>query len=110
MGDITNAQYMAERQEIQAQLARLNVNGKEADYLSKVAQFLDNLALAWQAASQERKNQLAAELFEAVWVKDRLAQAVTPKPEMVPFFDLVYAEAVKNAVAVAAPTGIEPAF
>ena len=30
------------------------------------------------------------ELFEAVWVKDSLVLGVTPRPEFIPFFDLVY--------------------
>ena len=89
-GDMEKAEYLAERQQLQAQLAKLEVHDKKTDYLDRVAQFLDNLALAWEAADQEKRNRLAVELFEAVWVKDNLVLGVTPRPEFIPFFDVIY--------------------
>ena len=54
------------------------------------------MPLAWQAATPEQKNKLAVELFEAVWVRSGVIEAVTPRPEMVPFFDLAHEQAVKD--------------
>ena len=90
LGDMEYAEYLAERQLLQARLARLTVAQSRPDHVGRMAHFLKNMALAWEAAGQEQKNRLAAELFEAVWVKDKLIQAVTPRPEFIPFFDLVY--------------------
>ena len=90
IGDMEYAQYLAERQQLQARLAKLTVIQSKPNYLGRMAQFLDNLALAWEAADQESRNRLVSELFEAVWVKDSLVLGVTPRSEFVPFFDLAY--------------------
>lgn len=109
-GDIERGEYLAERRQLQAELAKLTVTRGKSDHLNRVAQFLGDVSLAWEAGDQEQRNRLAAELFDSVWVRDRIIVSVTPKPEMSPFFDLVYHEAVKKGVAVTAPTGFEPAF
>ena len=101
------AEYLAERQQLLGRVAKLTATQAEPDYLDRVEEFLWDVSLAWEAADQEQKNRLAAELFDAVWVKDSLIQAVMPRPEMVPFFDLIYSEAVKYSVAGTAPMGVE---
>ncbi len=90
IGDMEYAQYLAERQQLQARLARLTVTQSKPDYLGRMAQFLNSMGSAWEAADEEDRNRLATELFEAVWVKDSLVLGVTPRPEFVPFFDLAY--------------------
>ncbi|MBU2008979.1 MAG: recombinase family protein [Chloroflexi bacterium] len=100
IGDMEYAEYLAERQQLQARLARLTVTEDKPDHLGRVGQFLNSVALAWEAADQEDRNHLASELFEKVWLKDGVIQGVVPRPEMVPFFDQVYSEAVNNRLQV----------
>jgi hypothetical protein len=100
LGDMGYAEYLADRQELQARLARLTVRQSTPDHVGRMARFLTDMALAWEAADQEQKNRLASELFEKVWLKDGIIQGVTPRPDMVPFFDLVYSEAVNNRLQV----------
>lgn len=90
IGDMEYAEYLSERQQLQARLAKATVAEAKPDHLSRVAQFLNNMALAWDVADQENRNRLAVELFEAVWVKDSLVLGVTPRPEFIPFFDVIY--------------------
>ena len=71
----------------------MTVAQSKPDYLSKMAQFLQDLSLAWEAAEQQQRKRLVAEVFEAVWVKDALILGVTPKADMMPFFDMVHGEA-----------------
>jgi hypothetical protein len=47
----------------------------------KVAQ---DLGLAWDSASQERRRQLVGELFESVTIKAQTIVAVRPRPELAP--------------------------
>jgi len=95
-GDMGKAEYLTERQQLQSILAKQEVAEAKPDYVGRVAQFLQDLSLAWEAADQEHRNRLAARLFQAVWMKDSLLLAVTPQPDMVPFFDLIYSAAVKD--------------
>ncbi|MBU2009868.1 MAG: hypothetical protein KJ624_08560 [Chloroflexi bacterium] len=93
MGDIDKAEYLGERQMLQARLAKVTVAQAKPDYLSRMAQFLQDLSLAWEAGEQQQRKRLVTEVFEAVWVKDALILGVTPKPDMMPFFDMVHGEA-----------------
>ena len=92
------AEDLAERQRLQAELVKLSVTQSKDDYLTRMAEFLNNLATLWEAADQENRNRLAADLFEAVWVDNRIIQGVTPNPELIPFFDMVHGEAVQESV------------
>ncbi len=106
-GDMDKAQYLAERQALQADLAKLTATQSKPIYLDRIADFLRDLGLAWEAGDQEQRNRLATELFEAVWVQDGFVYAVTPRPDIVPFFDAVYAEATQQGVhpRVGSPSG-----
>ncbi|MFH1484250.1 MAG: recombinase family protein [Chloroflexota bacterium] len=108
IGDMEYAEYLTERQQLQARLARLTVTEDKPDHLGRAGQFLSNVALAWEAADQEDRNHLASELFEKVWLKDGVIQGVVPRPEMVPFFDLVYSEAVNDRLQVRPRRGTNP--
>ena len=95
-GDVEKTEYLAQSQELRAELARLNTRQAKPDHLGQVGKFLQDISLAWAAADQEQRNRLASELFQTVWVEDGRLIAVTPMPEMVPFFDLIYTDAVKD--------------
>jgi len=56
--------------------------------LEKLAPFLNDVGMAWAEADQRQRNRLALSLFEAVWIQDQKVLAVTPRPELRPFFDL----------------------
>ena len=47
-----------------------------------------DFASAWAEASQEHRNRLARELFEAVWSRDERVVAVRSRPELRPFFQI----------------------
>ena len=111
-GDMGKTEYLAERQILQADLARLTAAHQKPDHLGRLAQFLQDISLAWEVADQRQRNRLAAELFEMVWVEDGRVLAVTPRSDMVPFFDLIYAEATGQGVHTGddSPSGPHPIF
>ena len=58
--------------------------------ITRLAEFLGDVASAWREATQKNRNKLAKALFESVWVKDQSVLGVTPRAELKPFFDLQY--------------------
>ena len=94
-GDITKERYLAEREAMQKELRALEPIEEHGKNLSELAQFLTNVAYAWDVANQEQRNKLTRCLFQEVWIKDKEVIAVKPQPELKPFFDLNH-EAMKN--------------
>ena len=72
--------------------------------IGEASSFLKDISLAWESATQERRNSLATCLFEAVWIKDKRVIAITPRPDYKPFFDLQY-EGMSNYVLHMRPRG-----
>ncbi len=95
-GDITKEQYLFERDAINRELNALTPIEKQGETLDKLAQFLTNIANAWDQASQEQRNKLARCLFQEVWIRDKEVIAVRPQPELKPFFDLNHEAMEKN--------------
>jgi hypothetical protein len=60
--------------------------------LSRLATFLASIASAWDAATQEQRNRLARHLFEEVVIEDTWVTKVKPRPELLGFFALDYAQ------------------
>jgi hypothetical protein len=89
-GHGTKEEYFANYVALQRELRHLKSNEPKPEMLEKFAEFLKNVALAWDKASQEQRNRLASCLLEKVWIKDKKVVAVTPRPEFKPFFDLQY--------------------
>ncbi len=87
LGDMSKEEYLQKREAIQKELRSLTPP-EEARNLDKLAEFLVNVAEAWEVADQEQRNKMARCLFEEVWVKDKLVLAVTPRPEFEPSFRL----------------------
>jgi hypothetical protein len=48
------------------------------------------MGMAWAEADQRQRNGLALSLLEAVRIQAHEVLAVTPRPELKPFFDLRY--------------------
>ena len=59
----------------------------------------------WRAATEDERNRLARQSFGQVIRKNKTVVAVVPRPELVPFFDLV---AVKGVTAEATGVGSAP--
>ena len=87
----TKRQYLTEHAAIQREIQQATPMEPKVDVLEKLADFLKNIVLAWDQASQEQRNRMVSCLFEIVWIQDKKVMAVTPRPEFKPFFDLQYA-------------------
>ena len=79
---------MADYEDIQKQLRLLSPVEVRDNHLVKLAQFLANVAGAWDEANQEQRNKLAKTLFEKILVENNRVVAVKPRPEFEPFFKL----------------------
>ena len=91
-GDVTRKQYLSESREIDDELRSLKQPDTDSISMTKLAQFLEDVSSAWELADQERRNKLGRALFESVWIDNQKVMGVTPRPELKPFFDLVYSE------------------
>ena len=91
-GDKTREEYLAESREIEKELESLERPVDDGRTLEKLAQFLRDVPLAWQEATEQQRNRLARTLFDAVWIENQRVLGVTPRPELKPFFDLQYSE------------------
>jgi site-specific DNA recombinase len=107
-GDLDRDEYLKEKSEIQRQLQLHTPLESSAKTLERLANFLVNVAEAWDEAKQEQRNKLARCLFQEVWVKDKQVLAVRPQPELAPFFKLNYEEFVNKKFESATPGGFEP--
>ena len=74
--------------DIQKQLRLLSPIEVRDNRLEKLAQFLANVAEAWDEANQEQRNKLAKTLFDQIVVENNKVVAVKPRPELEPFFKL----------------------
>ncbi len=94
-GDIDREEYQGEKVRIESELARLKPFEDATDTLKRLADFLTNIAKAWDEAKPEQRNKLARCLFQEIWVKDGEVVAVKPQPEFEPFFRLNWEEFCK---------------
>jgi site-specific DNA recombinase len=89
-GDLAKEEYQRQRAALQAQLALLPTDETPTVSAGKrYADFLANVALAWQAATPEERNRLARELFDVVKIELKTAVAVKPRPELRPLFEYI---------------------
>jgi len=89
-GHKSRDEYLADHEDIQKQLRLLSPIEVRDDHLGKLAQFLANVAEAWDEANQEQRNKLAKTLFEQILVENNKVVAVKPRPELEPFFKLSF--------------------
>ena len=94
-GDITKEKYLAEKRQIQGDMAKLAPFEAAGDNLKRLAGFLGSVVKAWDVASPEHRNALARCLFQEIWVKDGEVVAVKPQPDYEPFFKLNWEEQSK---------------
>jgi DNA invertase Pin-like site-specific DNA recombinase len=107
LGDYTEAEYVARRDDLLRQLESLQPAPKQADHLKRLAQFLADVPTAWRAATQEQRNKLARTLFDQVWLEDKTVVAVKPRPELEPFFRLNYEDFRKKNIEDQRSTRVE---
>ena len=79
----------------------------DTETLDRLASFLQDVALAWEAGDYEQRNRLARCLFEEIWVQDKKVVAVKPREEFEPFFrlNLDANEGAEENIELATPTG-----
>ena len=103
-GHKSRQEYLGECNVIQRELESLRPPTNNGESLEKLAGFLNDVGMAWDEADQRQRNRLALSLFEAVWIQNQGVLAVTPRPELRPFFDLQY-EGVSHDVLHWRPRG-----
>ena len=86
--DISEVEYLTERKDIKQQLESIVEPEEDEAVLDRLRAFLTDVGLAWERATQEQRNHLAQQLFETIWVRDRLVVSVRPRPELRAFFHL----------------------
>ena len=67
-GDLSKEQYLAERERIERELARLTPPDDDTEQLERLAAYVESLPAAWSDADQEQRNQLASLIYEELWV------------------------------------------
>jgi hypothetical protein len=63
-GSTLTRECVERRESIQRELRALNSDGDTSENLDKLAEFLNNVASAYNPATQEQRNRLARCLFE----------------------------------------------
>ena len=87
-GDLDKGEYQARKAALTKELEALPAEGDAgADAGRRLAEYLADVAAAWRAATAEERNQLARQLFNGVVIDNRTAVAVTPRPDLLPFFE-----------------------
>ena len=107
LGDYTEAEYVARRDDLLRQMEALESAPDQTNHLNKLAQFLANVPAAWGAATQEQRNKLARALFDQVWLEDKTVVAVKPRPELEPFFRLNYEDYQRKNIEDQTSTRVE---
>ena len=87
-GDKPEAEYLYESGQIKQELAELVPEQQRPDVLAVLGEFLSDVSVAWEKATQEQRNRLARRLFEFAQVKDENVVSVRPQPELRPFFQI----------------------
>ncbi len=85
-GHKSREEYLADYEEVQRELRQLAPVEDKSHQLERLAQFLSNVAAAWDEANQEQRNKLAKTLFDEIVVEDDKVVAAKPQPELEPFF------------------------
>jgi site-specific DNA recombinase len=94
-GDLNRMEYQDRRNETQRQLDALPAPSAGSDEVAEqLAEYLSNLALAWNDATPEERNRMARELFSEAVMANKTAVAVVPRPEIRPFFSHLFEDEI----------------
>ena len=92
-GDIDGTEYRTRKAALIAELAALPSSDTPASGVGqRLAAYLADIALAWQVATPEERNELARQMFNSMKIENRTAVEITPRPDLVPFFAALAAE------------------
>lgn len=97
-GHKSKEEYMADYSTIQRELQQLSPEQPREDVLEGLAEFLRDITIAWNKATQEQRNRLASALFEVIWIEGKKVKAITPRDEFKPFFDMQYEGVSQNGL------------
>jgi hypothetical protein len=84
-GDIGREDYRRQRRQLQEELEALPVASYETtgeERLREIGRYLSNLGQAWEDAADEDRRSIVAELFSCIYVGNREAVAVVPRPAL----------------------------
>lgn len=98
LGDYTEAEYVARRDDLVRQMDALESAPDQTNHMNNLAEFLANVPAAWAAATQEQRNKLARALFDQVWLRDKTVVAVKPRTGLEPFFRLNYEDTQRKNI------------
>ena len=80
-GDIARERYLAERDNIRAELGKLRpVEQKRLD-LEAVAEYLRQVPALWLSGTPDERNRIATTVIERIVVKDNRVEAIVPRPD-----------------------------
>jgi hypothetical protein len=89
-GDLDKAAYQAQKAAVSDSLASLPAGGDPDNSAGeRLTDFLANVSAAWRVATSDERNRLARQLFAQAVIENKTVVAVVPRPELVPFFELV---------------------
>jgi site-specific DNA recombinase len=84
-GDLGREEYQRQRTLLRAELEVLPVASYEPtgeERLREIGSYLSNLGSAWNEATSEERHAIVSELFSAIYVANREAVAVVPRPAL----------------------------
>jgi site-specific DNA recombinase len=93
-GDLDAATYRLKKAALAEQLAAIpsSTDDLAEAATERLASYLADLAQAWQVATPEERNKLARQMFNGVQIENRTAVAITPRPDLLPFFATLASE------------------
>jgi hypothetical protein len=81
---LTRAQYLAERERLERELARLAPVATESGQLDRLAEYPQSLPAASADADHEQRNQLVSLTYDELWVDGPRLVYVKPRREVEP--------------------------
>lgn len=88
-GDLSEKDYQAQREQLRHELAALPpATNDRRGMIERLANYLQNIGVAWADATPDQRNRLAKTLFDDVRVEDGKIKGITPTPEFTPLLVL----------------------
>ncbi len=91
-GDITEAEFRAEREIIEKEIARVRALPEVAS-IRQCSHRITDVVAAWRDANPDQQARLAASILSELHVKDGKISAIRPRPAWVPYFEELLAAA-----------------
>jgi len=85
-GDITEAEFRAEREIIEKEIARVRVL-PEVAAIRQCSHRITDVVAAWRDANPDQQARLAASILSELHDKDGTVSAIRPRPAWIPYFE-----------------------